>query len=121
MARIALEGMEFRSHIGYYQEERKLKGRFLVDVYVETSDIEAAAKEDRLSGTINYENLYSICASVMKESCDLLEYAAKNIIIQVRRDFPEVSEATVRVSKLNPPLPGKVTRSFVELNERFDQ
>lgn len=119
MAKIALEGMEFRAHIGYYQEERKLKGRFLVDVYVETDDIGAAAQEDRLSGTINYENLYSICATVMSESCDLLEFAAKRIIQQVRTDFPEVSEATVRVSKLNPPLPGKVMRSFVELNEHF--
>ncbi len=118
MAIIALEGMEFRAHIGYYQEERKLKGRFVVDVYVECG-VKGAAEKDDLKGTVNYENLYQIADTVMKEGCDLLEYAAERIILQIGDRFDEVENALVRVSKLNPPLPGKVTRSFVELEKDF--
>ncbi|HRB19555.1 MAG TPA: dihydroneopterin aldolase [Chitinophagales bacterium] len=50
---IGLEGMEFYAHHGVYAEERKIGGRYVVDVWVQT-DASLAEKEDDLNGTINY-------------------------------------------------------------------
>ncbi len=105
MGLILLEGMEFFSHHGYYDEERKIGNKYSVDLEVEL-DVTAAAKSDRLSETANYETLYAITAKVMSETLHLLEHIADNIITEIKMKFPEIIRVKVKVSKHNPPIKG---------------
>lgn len=119
MAVIALEEMEFYAYHGYYSQEKKFGGYYLVDVYLHT-DFQDAAENDQLSGTINYETVYSICQTEMKTSSHLIEHVAARILQKTAAEFQQINYIKVRVSKLNPPLPGKLKRTFVELEKNFE-
>lgn len=114
MGCIAIEGMEFYSAIGYYQQEKNIKGRFTVDVYVDVS-LEAAAIADDLNKTLNYELIYQFCQEIMHEEFDLLETAALQMLKKIKDSWPDIDNVRVRVSKWDPPLKGPSRRTYVEL------
>lgn len=114
MSKVALEGMQFYAYHGYYEEEQLIGGQFVVDVYVDTSFV-IAAQTDELSGTVNYETVYFICRMEMKRPSRLIEHVAQRIHNKLSAVFTKASGILVRISKLNPPLGGPVSRSFVEV------
>ena len=120
MAVIALEEMEFYAYHGYYSQEKKFGGYYWVDVYLHTN-FEKAAQTDQLSGTINYETVYSICQTEMAVSSHLIEHVAERILQKIADNFSEIEQIKVRISKLNPPLPGKLKRTFVEMQKTFER
>ena len=73
MAFISLEGMEFYAHHGYYEEERKIGSKYSVDVKLEL-DLDLAAREDKLEGTVDYEKVYELVSKVMSKEAALLEF-----------------------------------------------
>ena len=75
MNQIALEGMAFYAHHGYYTEERKRGNNYVVDVYIDY-DMESAADSDHLSDAINYERVYAICEEEMGKPRHLIESVA---------------------------------------------
>ncbi|PSR01159.1 MAG: hypothetical protein BRD50_09125 [Bacteroidetes bacterium SW_11_45_7] len=76
MGLIAIEGMQFYAHHGYYKEEQKIGGQYKVDVYLRAK-LEEAAQEDMLVKTINYENIYAVISEEMTGKSQLIEYVAK--------------------------------------------
>ncbi|NJL75814.1 MAG: dihydroneopterin aldolase [Saprospiraceae bacterium] len=115
MAVIALEGMHFFAFHGYYDEEQKMGGDFILDVYVTTS-IADNSVADNLETTINYESLYFICRTEMKKPAKLIETVANRIGRKIKTLHPtRVSMVKVRLRKLNPPLGGKVDCAYVEI------
>lgn len=114
MGCIVLEGMRFRSAVGYYQEERNLKGDFSVDVKIWT-DLSDSSVSDDLNETINYETVYKFCDNIMSGEYDLLETVGHLIVQEIKNQWPHINKVSVRVSKWNPPLPGKVERAFIEI------
>ncbi len=115
MGKVAIEGMEFYAYHGYYKNERKIGGTYLVDVYMDTNFMKAA-KNDKLKGTINYEVVFDICKEVMDKPSKLIEHLAYQILTEVMRSLSPVKQARVRISKIRPPLKGQVVRTFVELH-----
>ena len=115
MAFVSLEGMEFYAHHGYYEEERKIGGKYSVDVKLEL-DVDLAANEDKLEGTINYEKVYELISTVMSEEVALLEFLANQIIKILKSKFPDVKKIWVKVGKYNPPIQGLCHRAVVELS-----
>jgi len=73
---------------------------------VVTTDFSEAAQRDRLSGTVNYEELYRITASVMQRKARLLEHIGQQIIDEIRLTYPAILAIEVSVSKFNPPVGG---------------
>ncbi len=114
MGTIALEGLEFFAYHGFYEEEQKIGNRYQVDIQIST-DFSEAAQEDKLSATVNYEDLYKIIASVMTDNIKLLEHIAQRIITEVRHKYPDVFEVKVAVSKFNPPIGGVCNRAVISL------
>jgi len=116
---IALEGLSFFAHHGYYPQEREVGNRFRVDVYLKT-DFDAAAQHDDLEGTINYEGVYKLVKGVMEGSKQyLLERLAQRIIDASADKYKELKWMRVRISKLNPPIAGDIERVYVELEKTF--
>jgi dihydroneopterin aldolase len=107
MSLIKLEGMEFFSYHGCFKEEQVIGTKFLVDLSIE-ADVNDAAIHDDLHLTINYLSVYLMIKKQMAIKSKLLENVAKRILDELYKEFPGVIKAEVKVSKLNPPLGGKL-------------
>ena len=114
MGTISLEGLEFFAYHGYYDEEQKVGNKYALDITIHT-DFEEAAQNDRLRGTVNYEELYGIAVEVMRERSRLLEHIAYRLIEKIREKYPDVAKVHVAVSKFNPPIGGVCHRSKITL------
>jgi dihydroneopterin aldolase len=114
MGLIAVEGLQFYAHHGYYKEEQVLGGKYTVDIYMDVNFAEAADSDD-LKKTIDYEKVYSLTKQEMAIHSRLIEHVCKRIAHSVKNHFAEIEKLKVRVSKHNPPLKGNVERVFVEI------
>ncbi|GAB3952162.1 dihydroneopterin aldolase [Spirosoma harenae] len=114
MGTIALEGLEFFSYHGFYDEEQKIGNKYSVDIIV-TTDFLEAARRDRLSDTVSYEDLYHITAAVMKQPARLLEHIAHQIIQEIRSKYAGLQGVEVSVSKFNPPIGGVCHRAKITM------
>ena len=114
MGKVSLEGMEFYARHGYYEEERVIGNKYSVDVTLEV-DFSEAASDDKLDGTVNYEQVYEIVQNVMSIDANLLEHLAGKMIKELKDSFNQVTRVWVKVSKYNPPIKGLCTRATVEL------
>ncbi len=114
MGLIAVEGLQFYSHHGYYKEEQVLGGKYMVDIYMKVNIDEAAATDD-LKKTINYEEIYLLTKEEMEVHARLIEHVCKRILDRIKHKYPNLDYVKVRVSKHTPPLKGNVERVYVEL------
>ena len=115
MATIALEGMEFHAYHGCFAEEQVTGNTFYVDIYFDT-DTSMAEDSDDLTETVNYAEVYEIIKAQMEIKSKLLEHVGKRIIDAITKRFPEVETIELKVSKMNPPIGGKVDNVSVFLN-----
>jgi len=107
MGKIILERMEFFAYHGCFHEEQIIGTTFLVDLELEV-DTSKAEQSDHLEDTINYQIVYGLIRHEMEQKSQLLENVAHRILDSVKTTFPEISSARVKISKVNPPLGGKV-------------
>lgn len=115
-ALIELENMSFHARHGCYDLEKVVGNRFLVDVSLEV-EAGAAAAGDDLAKSVNYLTVYETVAAQMALPSNILENVAWRIIESLRARFPQIDKATVKVSKLAPPLGGKVEKVSVTLSD----
>lgn len=113
---IELENMEFRAGHGCYDLEKKVGNRFLVSLRIEAEIGDAAVRDD-LSGSINYLTVYELVRDEMARPSNILENVAKRIIDTIKKSFPQVISLSAKVSKLAPPLGGKIEKVSVTLSE----
>jgi 7,8-dihydroneopterin aldolase/epimerase/oxygenase len=115
MGIIHLEDMEFYAYHGCFSEERVVGNKFKVSLCVET-DMQKAAQTDNIHDALNYQNLYGLVKEQMAVKSHLLEHVAGRIIEQIKIQFPQATKAEVKVSKLNPPMGGKMKNVSVSLS-----
>ncbi len=109
---VSIEGLKFRAFHGFYDEERKKGNDFICDVQVEIKNFNSA--DDNIYDTVNYESIYDIVKDEMSKTKKLIETVAYHILERVRK-LDNVTGASVRLSKLNPPINGIVDRAVVEM------
>jgi dihydroneopterin aldolase len=114
MAVISIENMEFFAYHGCFEEEQIIGNRFLVNLEI-TTDTAAAERSDKLTDTVNYQRVYQVIGKEMEIKSKLLEHLARRIMDAVKREFPEITSMELKVSKLNPPIGGKVECVSVSL------
>ena len=115
MGRIRIEQMEFYSFHGCFEEERVVGNRFTVDLELE-ADMTVACRTDRIEDALNYQTAYELVREEMKTKSYLLEHIAGRILDVLFARFPQLEKASVRVSKLNPPMGGKIGAVCVEIS-----
>lgn len=106
---ICLEGAEFKAYHGCYDLEKKVGNHFTVDVRIEAETGDAACTDD-VTRTINYLTVYQIVEREMRQPSNIIENVALRIIDALYASFSGVQHVEVRVSKIAPPLGGKVGR-----------
>jgi 7,8-dihydroneopterin aldolase/epimerase/oxygenase len=114
MGLIRIEDMEFYAFHGHYREEQIVGNHFLVDVSIET-DTDRAGKSDELRDTLNYQAAYLVVRREMETTSKLLEHIATRILDALYKELSGINKATVKVSKLNPVMGGRIGRVSVEL------
>ena len=107
MGKIELEGMEFFAYHGCYQEEQIIGAKFLVDLVLSYDSSEAEI-HDHLRDAINYQEVYFLVQHEMKHKSHLLENVASRIIHSLKKAYPGITSASVKVTKVNPAVGGKV-------------
>jgi dihydroneopterin aldolase len=115
MAVISLEGMEFFAYHGCFSEEQIIGTRFVVDLFIEVNTT-MAEKTDKLSETVNYQDLFLTVKEQMMIKSKLLEHVGRRILDAVLAKYPEIEHAEVKISKMNPPLGGKTGSVSVSLS-----
>jgi 7,8-dihydroneopterin aldolase/epimerase/oxygenase len=107
MGLIQIENMEFYAFHGHFKEEQIVGNKFLVDLTIET-DMAAASKSDNLRDAVNYQRAYQIVKSEMEKKSYLLENIASRILDSLYAELQGIIKARVKVSKMNPPMGGKI-------------
>lgn len=107
MSVIEINDMEFYSFHGCFDEEREIGTRFIVDLKLST-DTSTAQSSDDINDTVNYLSVYQELKKQMEIPSHLLEHVADRIADAVMKKFSPVEGVVVKVSKINPPLGGKI-------------
>ena len=111
---IRLEQMEFRAYHGCYDLEQKVGNRFNVELVI-TTHLGSVAEEDAVEKAVNYLTVYEVVREQMAITQRTIERVAMNIIEAVKERFPQIVEVECCVSKLAPPLGGKIGKVSVVL------
>ena len=116
MGVIEIEDMQFYAYHGCYKEEKVVGNHFLVSIHLQ-GDFSRAAETDDLHDALDYQKAYAIAQKEMEVGADLLEHVAGRILKGLHNTFNSLEKATVKVSKLNPPVGGQVGRINVQLSQ----
>lgn len=107
MGIIHLENLEFYAFHGHYKEEQIVGNKFRIDLTLET-DLQPAAKSDRLEDAADYQVAFRVVKEEMDKKSNMLENIASRILDSLYRELPMITKATVRIRKMNPPMGGHI-------------
>lgn len=111
---INIEGIKLYAYHGCLDEEAKIGGNYIVDVYIETDFSEAAATDD-LFKTIDYCAIYEIAKAEMSQRSKLIEHVGKRIFERIKKEFDSILHLHVKITKLVPPMNGDVEKVSIEI------
>ncbi len=115
--RIRLVNMTFYGHHGVDDSERRLGGRFAMDIEL-VRDLTEAGRTDDLTKTADYKAVYDLIYGIESgHKFLLMEALAHTVAEAILREF-EVDEVTVRARKQSVPLGGLVDYAEVEMTRR---
>ncbi len=102
---LRLEKLAFWGRHGLLPFERESGNRFEVDVDLQV-DLTEAVRTDQIESTVDLEKVYGTIRRIVEgDPCPMLETVANNIAVELVR-LDKVQSCTIRVRKMNPPLPG---------------
>jgi dihydroneopterin aldolase len=117
MVTIELQNLIFYVHHGIYEEERRVMNSFEVNLSVSYPEINPVY--ERISDTISYVNLFKIVQEKMKEPVFLLEKICQGIILNIKHQYPAVSEIRISVFKLQAPIEHFIGKVGVTMHRSF--
>lgn len=115
---VELESMEFYAFHGCYKEEQVVGNKFIVSLSMKADCSKAAATDD-VSNAANYQIAYQVVKEQMSITSHLLENVADRILTALGKTMQGIISAKVKISKINPPLGGKIGASSVTLERVF--
>lgn len=118
MQEIIIRGMEFYAYHGCFEEEQQIGTRFKIDIHFQL-DFSKTAQTDDLQYTLNYLEVYQSLKKIVECPVKTLERLGYQILEALFREYPIIDKATIYVSKMNPPLGGKIENvTVVQSKER---
>jgi dihydroneopterin aldolase len=117
MHKILLENVRVYTNHGCLNEEELIGSEYRVDLEV-TTDLTKSSQTDDLKDTVDYVFLNKVIKEEMAIRSKLLEQVAQRILNRVFQEEDMVQEATVKVSKINPPLGGDVEKVTIQMSQK---
>lgn len=114
MGIIRVTNIQVYAYHGCLIEEGKIGSDYRVDVEVK-ANLQPSAKTDNLHDTVDYVHVNKIVKEEMAIRSKLLEHVAKRILDRIFTEISIANEATVQVSKINPPIGGNVEMVTIEM------
>jgi dihydroneopterin aldolase len=114
MGIIRVTNIQVYAYHGCLIEEGKIGSDYRVDVKVK-ANLQPSAKTDNLHDTVDYVHVNKIVKEEMAIRSKLLEHVAKRILDRILLEISIANEATVQVSKINPPIGGNVEMVTIEM------
>lgn len=111
---INLEGLEFHAFHGCYDLEQLSGSHFEVALEI-TSPLGQIAERDDVTLAVNYLTVYQVVRQQMAITQRTIERVAQNIIDALFESFGQIVAVKCTVTKLAPPLGGKVRKVSVTL------
>ncbi|MBN1927434.1 MAG: dihydroneopterin aldolase [Prolixibacteraceae bacterium] len=115
MGLIEIEGMEFYAYHGHFKQEQVVGNKFLLNISIETN-CSTAGKTDNLHDALDYQKVYNLIKEEMEVKSYLLEHICKRILDRLYSEFDTIQKATVKVSKINPPMGGQIKRVSITMS-----
>ena len=118
LTRITIKNAQYYAYHGVKEEERKLGGKYEVDLIMDY-DAKSAIVRDDVNYALNYEiAMYCISEVMTGDSYSLLETIANEILNQLVEKFEFLQKATVKVRKINAPMKRYV--DYVEVEQTVE-
>ncbi|MCM1310072.1 MAG: dihydroneopterin aldolase [Bacteroides sp.] len=70
---------------------------------------------DRLESTVDYAAVCGVIKRAMQTPSALIEHVATQLVLALRKDFPQIRGGELTLAKLNPPMPFDVESVAVSL------
>ncbi|MDE5659474.1 MAG: dihydroneopterin aldolase [Muribaculaceae bacterium] len=71
---------------------------------------------DNLDATVNYADICALIKREMQTPSSLIEHAATNLTLALRKSFPAIRRGSLTLAKLAPPMPFNVSSVAVSLD-----
>jgi len=108
LTRLSIKSAEFYSFHGVKAEERKLGGKYQVDLDLYYNAKNAIVNDD-VNFALNYEEaMFCIDEVISGENYRLIETIANEVLNMIMEKFHMLEIATVRIRKINVPIGGVV-------------
>lgn len=105
LTRLSIVNAEYYAYHGVKPEEKKLGGKYEVDLDL-YYDAKTAQLNDDVQDALNYEEAMFCISEVItgSDSYNLVETICSDILTMLMEKFKNLQKATVRVRKLNVPM-----------------
>ncbi len=104
LTRLTIENAEFYAYHGVKDAEKKLGGKYQVDIDLYYDATQAIVNDD-VRDALNYEEaLFCVSDILENERYNLVETIVNEILNQLMEKFMQLERATVRLRKLNVPV-----------------
>lgn len=118
LTKLGIKSAEFYAYHGVKREERKLGGKYEVDLDLWYDSTNAIIK-DEVAAALNYEEaMFCIAEVISGESYRLVETIANEILNMVMEKFHMLEKATVRIRKMSVPMRRVI--SYIEVEQTME-
>ncbi|HOV92240.1 MAG TPA: dihydroneopterin aldolase [Candidatus Kapabacteria bacterium] len=119
LTKLTIKNLEFYAFHGVKDEEKKLGGRYQMDLEL-YYDSSSAIATDKLSNALNFEEiLHKIAEELANKNFNLIETLGNQILEVVADNYSILKKATVRIRKFNIPFKGIL--DYIETEQYFER
>ena len=112
---INLLGLRFHAYHGVLKQEQIVGNDYCLDVRMKY-DISKAMLSDNIDDTLNYAKAYELIREEMMIPSQLLEHVAYRIGSRLIKQFPEIENIDICLTKKNPPMGADGDGAMIELH-----
>ena len=94
---LSIEGLEIHANLGYYEEERTVRQKFLIDLHLQFKS--KPQFRVSLEDSVDYKKVISLVRTIMADPGDLIEHTAHRLGQEILKAFAPLSGVRVRIRK----------------------
>ncbi len=111
---IEINGLRLFARHGVFEEERINGNTFELTVHL-CYPIENAMQSDNVADTLNYAEAIEIIRKEMEIPSRLLEHVVGRIHSALLAAYPAIISGSIKLTKLNPPIPADIDGTAVRI------